>query len=743
MNNRVLIGEFPFSVEARVAIQLGRESVSSSLVAIVELVKNAYDADATQVELRFVRNDESAVMLVISDDGTGMDKSSLINQWMRIGTTNKLEHPFTKRERVRTGAKGLGRLGLDRLCEQLVLQTKTIEADSLLELSVDWGRYSHHRSAGLDEVKHSVYELSVESSDESSALRFNGSGSRYVMRGLKDRWDLDAMKDLKRELSLLVSPFGGILDFSISIDSGLNDPSVDGSVSSDHMLEAAEWRLKASINRDESISIEVLDDAGNWHVNQSKVKWRDWIKTRGPLPVCGPVDIDIYFMRNTSSRLASGVEFKSRDIRNFLSNNQGIRIYRDYFRVKPYGEPSGRGDWLGLALRRVVNPEGITQPGWKIGYNQVVGAVFVGRNENPSLIDQTNREGLVEGDAYFDLRAFLLKCIDTFERKIQEVELAKKVQQPVLDPVERVDQNILGYRDIIARIDQVSEQVREAPLKAKLDDIKNALNLETKKTSAISELINQLERDKDTLANLASLGILTVSFGHETLASISTAKTNSALLRDAILKNIFMLPTDVEEFANRRLQLIDSSVTYVGVFGNFALGNVRRDKRTRKRVDVPKALKSVFLSLKEMLEKRGVQVSLQADIDNFLLKSYEIDWESIFANLITNACWALEDTPKEQRKISVALRVEEGNGVIEFQDSGRGIEVGTEQHIFNAAFSTKRNKKGDAIGTGMGLAIVKTFVEDHAGGRISLVPKGELGGAKFRIVVPLQSGEAA
>ncbi|PLT17178.1 MULTISPECIES: sensor histidine kinase [Ralstonia] len=739
MNSKTVIGEFPFSVEARVAIQLGRESVSSSLVAIIELVKNAYDADASRVDLEFIDLEGESPRLVISDDGTGMDRDALINQWMRIGTTNKVDTLVSGKQRVLTGAKGLGRLGLDRLCEHLTLQTKIKGAESLLELTVDWGKYSHQRSAGLDEIRHTVYEVALDPTQENAETLLRGSGSRYVMSGLKDRWGRDSIFELRRELSLLVSPFSRNLDFVITVQSGLEGADLNGPISSDHMLEAAEWRLQSSINNDNSVSLKVSSGDGNPIFEQSNVKWADWIKTQGPAPACGAVAVDIYFMRNTS-REVNGVEFRSRDIRNFLANNQGVRIYRDHFRVKPYGDPSGRGDWLNLAMRRVKNPEGITQPGWRIGYNQIVGAVFISRQDNPNLIDQTNREGLTEGAAYFDLRAFLLKCIELFEQHIQAAEQKKKELAPAPDPITQVDENVSGYKEIIERIAEVSEHV-DAPLKAKLADINKALGEQTKKTSAFSELIVKLEKDKDTLANLASLGILTVSFGHETLASISTAKTSSHLLKDAIVKGMFMLEQPVVDFALRRLQSIENSVSYVSVFGNFALGNVRRDKRTRKKVDVARVLKSVFSGLHEMLERRGIKVNLQADTDEFIVRSYEIDWESIFANLITNACWALEDTPNEQRSIAASLWTSNGQGFIDFEDSGRGIEVGTEDHIFLPAYTTKRNKKGDAVGTGMGLAIVKTFVEDHSGGAISLMPKGSLGGAKFRITVPLRVGD--
>ena len=98
-------------------------------------------------------------------------------------------------------------------------------------------------------------------------------------------------------------------------------------------------------------------------------------------------------------------------ITDFLNANQGIRIYRDGFRVKPYGEPDGTGDWLNLSYERQRSPQGVAQEplgGWRVGYNQVIGAIFISREKNTALIDQTNRESIVEGLAFFDLRMFAI-----------------------------------------------------------------------------------------------------------------------------------------------------------------------------------------------------------------------------------------------------------------------------------------------------------------------------------------------
>lgn len=745
MEIRKKIGGHPFTVEARVAIQLGRESISSSLVAVCELVKNAYDADAEIVEISFKGLGTDQPSLTITDDGDGMNKDHLLSKWMRIGTTHKSEIGLSTKQRVYTGAKGLGRLGIDRLCNKLTLYTKTALCENIYEVDIDWGKYNQNESAELDSVKHDVFEINANNlPDGKFPLAGKNKGSQYVLYGLKDEWHEDFLTELRKELSLLVSPFSKNIGFKVKFDTSGYKPDLDGFISSEHFLEAAEWRLEASISNNNQVLVSIFDGEGSLRTTPESVNWKDWMPGTGEFPSCGPLSFTLYFMRNTASREIDTNKFKPKGIRTFLKNNQGIRIYRDHFRVKPYGDPSGEGDWLGLAMRRVINPESITMDNWRIGYNQVVGAVFIGREQNPNLVDQTNREGLTETPAYFELRKFTLKCVELFEKHIQaKAREDKNSRQSDVVLSEFVDKSVSTYKHVIDAIKKIQSEPMGAETQKQLAEIEATLNEESERTAIVKEKVDQLEAEKDTLANLASLGILSVSFGHETLAAISNAITSGALLRTKVNDGFFMLPLDVVEFANKRFDQIDKSLNYIKIFGNFSLGNVRRDKRTQRIFDVSAVVSNVINSFEDILAKRKIAIELDLRITPpAFIKAFEIDWESIFANLITNSCWALQDTPGENRKIKITIENEDGYFAIDFEDSGCGIEAGVEDHIFKATFSTKRNKKGDTVGTGMGLSIVKTFVEEHSGGRIYLMPTKTLGGARFLIKVPKANGRA-
>lgn len=133
---RRLLGKKPFDFSARVPMQLGRESISSSTVAVSELIKNSYDADAESVQLQFYLRDKPALStIVLQDDGNGMSADTLYDHWLKIGTDFKFGVELSsKKNRVMTGAKGLGRLGLDRLCQKVILYTKIEGSDTVTQL---------------------------------------------------------------------------------------------------------------------------------------------------------------------------------------------------------------------------------------------------------------------------------------------------------------------------------------------------------------------------------------------------------------------------------------------------------------------------------------------------------------------------------------------------------------------------------------------------------------------------------
>ncbi|VAW18319.1 putative two-component system sensor histidine kinase, putative heat shock protein, partial [hydrothermal vent metagenome] len=351
---KTLIDELPFEIDARIPLQLGRESISSSMVALSELVKNSYDADATKVTLDFLNLGTNKAALVISDNGIGMNQDSFKKNWLRIGTTNKTRNIRSRKfKRVLTGAKGLGRLGVDRLSKDLILHTKTKAAKTAYELTVHWNKYEKE-GISLSDVKHSFYECEIPINDD-FGIAFNkksDEGTRLILDGLKDNWDRSSLLQVRQQLSFLVSPFSDAGDFEIEIKSGFED--VDGIVNSESVLEAAIWKIKAKLQKNGKVTIKYEDCVRKKLYSLNSIPWHEFMSIGDEeKPVCGPLNFSMYYIPWDDPKHLDKPSFDKKDIRAFMGSNQGIRIYRDYFRVRPYGEPDSTGDWLDLSSRAI------------------------------------------------------------------------------------------------------------------------------------------------------------------------------------------------------------------------------------------------------------------------------------------------------------------------------------------------------------------------------------------------------
>ncbi|MEP6757046.1 MAG: ATP-binding protein, partial [Chthonomonadales bacterium] len=344
------VGTAAFSVSTRVALQLGRESISSSITAIVELVKNAYDADAEVVRIRFAHLGTVDAMLVIEDTGCGMSMDDLKNYWMVIGTSYKTDRKRTSgKSRVVTGEKGLGRLGLDRLCTRTEVESIRSGSTEGIRLDVRWEKYEAYDNR-LEAIEHDLYSIpSLRRDPIDGSWEDFPHGTRLILRGLKDQWDEASILQLRNELALLASPFQGPNDFAIEIQTGGLVPELDGRVQiQEPLLGAANWHVTATLDHAGQIEITMASERHETEFHMKPTLWADAIKRQGIQPHCGPVRMEFYFFVRRDAELANKT-LRAREISDFLRFNQGIRIYRDGFRVKPYGEPDGGGDWLRLA----------------------------------------------------------------------------------------------------------------------------------------------------------------------------------------------------------------------------------------------------------------------------------------------------------------------------------------------------------------------------------------------------------
>jgi signal transduction histidine kinase len=196
-----------------------------------------------------------------------------------------------------------------------------------------------------------------------------------------------------------------------------------------------------------------------------------------------------------------------------------------------------------------------------------------------------------------------------------------------------------------------------------------------------------------------------------------------------------MVQPDIREDVEGNLAILIQESNKIETFAKFTLRNVSRDKRQRADVDLEDVVSTVFKFFAVSLKAKNIEVDLSGVQSVSFIRAFRIDWESIIVNLITNAILAMEDKAYNERRLRIALWENNQQIHLTFGDSGIGIPAGMSEDIFLPTISTKANERGDIIGTGMGLAIVKDFVESYSGGGISVSSPCEIGGAEFHIVV--------
>jgi signal transduction histidine kinase len=735
--------ELPFSITARTAILLGRESISSPVVAVLELVKNAYDADAKNVTIRFREASTREGTIEIVDDGYGMTWQDIETKWMVIGTRHKQREPISPGGRVRVGEKGIGRFALDRLASQAIVETTPEDtgsrtAESTYRLTIDWDKFEN-TDKPLHEIQHPIESLE----------RREKPGTRLLLKDLRDRWKSRDYHRLHRDLAVLVPPFGSkTAGFSITFDCD-EAGDISGRIRSP-MAEAALFKMRATLDEENQVKIVIItrdgSPDGEFRVfRRYRRTWKelfDLPEDQPAEPQCGPLELEFYFYLRGGKEAVQGVDIALGRLREFLDVYGGVRIYRDGFRVKPYGDPGGAGDWLGLSARRVQYPDGVRSESgrWVVGENQVAAGVFISRAKNPSLVDQTNRQGLFDNQAFRDMRSFVLKCIEVFETDRQQYEKGKPSDEEpsVKDKIEE------ARREVIESVESLEKALALVPNESPKQSLVQALHqfkeTQVQRLDALEETYEVEQQEtiskQQLMQNLATIGIATSAMGHEILDT--SRKVMSAIKRLRKRLNGLMLLAD--EKANEYMERLHRYGRILYSVSNFALGHIDRDRRRWQKVNVDSVIRDLYEeTLQEMCATNEADINLTlGGVPDIYAFPYEV--ESIVINFVTNSIAAFRRgrIPISDRHIEVETRYNKSIRQMSLivRDSGPGIPEGDEERIFRI-YSTKVDDEGKPIGTGLGLAIIKDIVDSH-NGSIEVKRKGDvLPGAEFTVTLPV------
>lgn len=814
--------QLSFKISAKTARLFGRENASNAEAAISELVKNAYDADATHClvcliptydsppsvlsrsEYQYIQELDSRVAnfyfekesdvgnyhlrllneaehelavsvvrnlrdLWIVDNGTGMSAETIERCWMVIGTNDKEQNTMSEGGRARTGAKGIGRFALDRLGSDGTVYSTNKHAGKIysIEWYVDW---NHFDSEGriLDEV---VAELETESEPLTNVLtplRYFTSGNKTYeslweqewntgtaikIGRLRDEWTRSHVDKLFKTLEALIPPIEQrelnlyLFDESTLDAYGLVDPEI---------LEDFDYKLIANINRNaevtfkivrnelliESVDPDLFDfkamrnfpfDKESFDANivtykkpvtelisiQDKVAL-DWAREVGPFSI----QLLFYKKRNPSRRDSTRYPYRPIQARartTWLEQFGGIKIYRDNFAVRPYGEVDGRSfDWLSLGQRVAANPLAASRKGWRVSPQNLVGTVNISREVNPHLMDQANREGILENEHFRFFRDIILGVIKEFENDRSHIhyhlnELYKKKNKTEIAKTEgaKTAEKIVSQQLVATAED--AEKLAMA-IVAQLDEIR------------------ELKDEQSMLRALSTLGMVLVSFSHEMGQLQNTMGSRSTFLVDVLkiyisedeLANVakafnpFAILREWEEDDNRVKQW------FMFVLSSLRANSRRRQRRClREYLDHAHQLWDGFLTPRQI----ALDISFNEKDVRYELLAFDIDLDSIFNNLILNSVEAfLSKRHNGPRVIYIHLDSVDGLLQIDYSDSGPGLDplIRDPNEIFQFGVTTKYGARKDS-GTGLGMWILSTVVHRYGGSHWVLKPGNKVG----------------
>lgn len=794
-----------FKTNSRHIGQLGRELVTDFVTALVELVKNSYDADAGSVQIKIENVNTPYSRIVVTDTGSGMTQEEFEKKWMVIGTGNKVSEPYTPKGRKRTGKKGIGRFSVERLAERATIYSYNDNED--FKVSINWNRYEEISVEALKQririlregkdvsaakfianqlefflllpdtekqereivkqyenivdnyellfeknvlseieklvipvlekkegSEHGIEEIGnpleqIADRDAEDSFRWlkelkrreenkkkdnKVTGMVLVLERLRDNWRQKDVDKLQKELRLLVAP-EFIEKDPFYIELVADQFKIPEEMSINDILHMSYARLEADIKDEGKRSVIVyLDNDGN------KKEVTDQYEV--PL-LCGDISFELYYFLRDAVHMKNET-YDYRFALRILDTYCGIKIYRDNFRVKPYGEIGN--DWLELDKSKVKDTHG-----YRVGNNQTVGVIKISDRTNPLLIDATNREGIIENEAYEQLKEFILKCIqiisdvrrEAFEKTKSELEKAKeekKKHRQKEEKQKREQEKRFSETMALMNSGAAVKEIQSALERWKQDEERYQKEKEEQyeqTENAYQKVLEYQENELSMYKNLATLGILTGNFGHETQDIISRIGNSIAYFEA-------LIPTIENRHFGTITGILKSDFARIEGYSSMIVEFLRKHKRdVKENLNFAVVLNDICHLYLGMLQEFQIELSWNAQNEiSFTMR--QIDLESIIINMITNAFEQLKGGLR--RTIYIRFRQEQENIFLEFEDSGNGVPADKREEIFQAFVTTKED------GIGLGLNIVKDIVLSY-GGTMSVSDSERLGGAKFLI----------
>lgn len=740
-----------YKISSRATILIGREGVSRADGAAIELIKNTYDADADFCYIAFdIANDT----IYIVDNGVGMNRDTVESAWMLIGTDNKKTNYISDGRRVKSGEKGIGRFALDRLGSKCTMYTKN-KAEKLIYWFNNWDNFEEDGKT-LDEIEAdfeyldgsfesiipeyiqiNIASLAKQKAQEAvesgkTAPKFSlDTGTLFKISGLRDKWDDKEIRKIYAVLGFLVPP-GEQTQYYIFAQKDPNRPveEIECEVIDDFDYRVRARfdgsRIKATVERNEfDLNIMPKDLFAEGAFQTEPYTLADFNKGRFEVDkslaeLTGNADDD--FLRK--AQLVGGFDFQyifmklSGGEGNFyykpvnskrklwMEEHGGIKIYRDNFVVRPYGDPKSKSyDWLGLDARKGVNPVAVSDKSgqWHVNNSQIQGTVLISRINNESILDKSSREGIIENEYFEVLNNIITAIISIFEKDRAYIahNIKKYKNKKETNSKEKAEASALADEVLEKKKKRGKEQGSEADQKA--EQLAKAVKIyEEEREEFISEI--------KLLRALATNGLITTSMVHDlkTINSLLVSRVNG--FRIAIKRN-------KEDLIERNLNDLMLNDEFLKAWITVITTQTNKDRRKRIKRDICETIESAVKLIKPILDRKKVNISVTTDGNIAHKRIFETDFDSIIYNLIINSIESFESTKCDNRQITISLETDDYFH-IRYLDNGHGLSeafLSNPYDIFKYGTTSKFDSNGNQTGTGLGMYIVASSVNEYHG----------------------------
>ncbi|SGY87507.1 ATP-binding protein [Moritella viscosa] len=418
----------PFRANAHLLKLLGDELIGDDRLAVFELVKNAYDANATSVDVIINLQKEDSNIIIWDHNGFGMTEYEILNKWMEIGTNSKRSNNKTRTpilNRLPLGEKGVGRLAVHKLGSQLSINTRA-ENSAEYNITIDWPSL-------IDEAKYiEDTKVTITQLEEPKFFK-SETGTRIEINDLNNiHWARGDLRRLKRLLTSLISPFKSVSDFDVNLSVPGRETDISDLLEAKDILSKAMWtydfiidengkfssnyhfnppvtfkEISASENSIDDSRLELLKPSKEEELAREQEIRDSLLLNPEDIKGIGPISGTFYVYIKDSAVLNAVGSLQL--IKEYLKEQSGIRVYRDGIRVFNYGEATD--DWLGLNAGR------INMPGQKIDTGMVIGGVDLDLESSYGLKEKTNREGFDNNDTYKRFRWIIASVVEDFHLK--------------------------------------------------------------------------------------------------------------------------------------------------------------------------------------------------------------------------------------------------------------------------------------------------------------------------------------